>query len=511
MTDVNKAIKPVESIILAPTNAGTIYKTNNFIQFHIGASNLNMWLTNNSYLTFDIKYSGVDVGAGHGYPNAAVTTACPTYIKNACNLFSSIEVLYGGDTIYSQPYNIEQNTLRQLYYGESYLQREYATYTTREMVAKDQYELGSNSLDSGIHAYLKFSNNTQANYKLKDTTIRNVMIPINQLLPFFMDCGSEGFPVRCLKNQLEIRLYISEPYRYLVDWNPTTKDFDYRLWKGVAKANENKMDHNQFMKCPLKTRYTNDSIQIENPRMFLQHYLPDAGLAARIDNEALNSADGMNWKFKRTEIAMRQVKAINTTNNLPFTNSTNNTQSLMLFAHRTGYSPGLMYRPNINSLYISFGSNQLPFQPIPGKSYSAPFEYKFTTDDVLNNIDTYFSETNNDYNYSYKFITDPDNAPNSVYTKVPTSSFLLMGANYVSDPTALGSQSSQWNSQYQAHFNAPYVDNIPETSSITAAADAGDPDVVADDTANTGLTFILGVESQWGLTLQNGKLTTLNI
>ena len=508
MTDVNKAIKPVETIILANTNAGADLKANNFVQFHIGASNLNMWLTNNSYLTFDLVYHWDSAIASYA---ASVNDATPSYIKNACNIFQSIEVLYGGDTIYSQPYNIEQNTLRQLYYGESYLQREYATYTTREMVEKDQYELGSNSLFNGTHAYLKFNNNTDDETKIPDRRIRNIMIPINQLLPFLMDCGSEGFPVRCLKSQLEIRLYIAEPYRYLVDWNPTIKDFDYRLWHGKAKGTADVMNHDTFINCPIKNRYPSTSITIDNPKMYLAHYLPDAGLASRIDNEALNSADGMNWKFKRTEIALRQISQINGTNNLPFTNATNNTQSLMLFAHRTGVTPGLMYRPNINSLYISFGSNQLPFQPIPGTTYSTPFEYKFTTDDVLNNIDTYFSLTNDDYNYSYRFIGDRTQAPNSIDIKVPTSSFILMGANYVSDPTALGSQSSQWNSQYQVHFNAPYIDEIPETSTITAGANPGDPDVVADSTTNTGLTFVLGVESQWGLTLQNGKITTLNI
>ena len=52
----------------------------------------------------------------------------------------------------------------------------------------------------------------------------------------------------------------------------------------------------------------------------------------------------------------------------------------MFYCHKTGYSPGLMYRPNINSLYIKFGSNQLPFQPIGGDSFDSPHEFKFTTD-----------------------------------------------------------------------------------------------------------------------------------
>ena len=180
MTDVNKAIKPVESLVIAPLNEGALYKANNFILFRIGASNMNMWLTNSSYLTLDIEYTGQTVS---GY--STQTKACPTYIRNACNLFSQIEVQYGGDTIYSQPYNIEQNTIKQLYYGEDYLSGNYATYTTREMVVKDMYDTKSNSerLMTGINTHLKFDNNTASSNTLKDTTIHNVMIPINQLIP----------------------------------------------------------------------------------------------------------------------------------------------------------------------------------------------------------------------------------------------------------------------------------------------------------------------------------------
>ena len=480
MTDVNKAIKPIESLTLAPLNEGADFKTNNFILFRIGASNMNMWTVNSSYLTFDIEYTGPTI------THAAFSSPAPSYIKNAANIFSQVEVLYGGNTIYQQTYNIEQNTLRQLHYGEQYLKSNYATYTTREMVIADQAE---GSLQDGINAYLKFPNtHTTSNNDITFTPkiIHNVMIPINQLIPILMDCGSEGFPVRCLKEQIEIRLYIAEPYRYIVDWCPYIKDFYHVLCKATASdpaTSSNRSD------ITLKQRYPTDSIKLTNVKMVCQHYLPDASLAARIDNECLNSPDGKQYQFIRYEIALRQVNKISATNNLPFTNSTENTNSLTLYCHRTGLSPGLMYRPNINSLYISFGSNQLPFQPIPGKTYSSPFEYKFLTDDTFNNIDTYYSETNNDYNSSYKFINDTTTLPGDYAMKVPSSSFVLLGANYVSDPSALGSKSSQWNSQYQVHFNAPYEDTNP----------------------SNGLTFVLAVESKWGLTFQNGRLDTVNI
>lgn len=492
MTDVNKAIKPVESTIIAPLNDGAKYQTNNFIQFTIGASQLNMWLVNSSYLSLDLVYTSKTNPYG-----AAKTSLCPSYIKNACNLFSSIEVLYAGDTIYSQPYNIEQNTLKQLYYGEDYLKNNYMTFTTREMILADMQNMNitgpaaahlypvENRLYAGQTAYLKLRNDATNGGKLggADTqTIRNIMIPINQLIPFFMDMGSEGFPVRCMKNQIEIRLYIAEPYRYLVDWDPVNKDFSDTLYI------DNSSDHNvaNIQETPISARYGNTDIEFKNVRMFCQHYLPDAGLAARIDNECLNSPEGKQYGFVRTEIAQRQINKINLTNNIPLTCATNNTQNLMLFCYKTGISPGVMYRPLINSLYIKFGSNQLPFQPIPGDSFTAPFEYKFLTDDVLNMIDTYNSETNHDYNASYRYIDIPDGATARPTPTIPTSSFVLMGANYVSDPDAIGACSTLWNSAYQVSFNAKFEDATP-------------------------LTVILGVESKWGLLFQNGKLTTINI
>ena len=54
MADVNKAIKPIESVRIAPLNDGTIYQANKEIVFRLGAG-LNMFLVNKSYLTFNLK------------------------------------------------------------------------------------------------------------------------------------------------------------------------------------------------------------------------------------------------------------------------------------------------------------------------------------------------------------------------------------------------------------------------------------------------------------------------
>ena len=150
-----------------------------------------------------------------------------------------------------------------------------------------------------------------------------------------------------------------------------------------------------------------------------------------------------------------------------------------------------MHRPNIQTLYLRFGEMQLPFQPISGDTWSTPFEYKFTVDDVLNNIDTYYSETNNDYNRSYQFKNRPTAATdvNDDAFKnnlIPSSSFVLMGANFTNSNDKLGSPSSRWNSQYQASFNAIHKQSQP-------------------------LRLVLGVNTEYGMIVKNGDLAVMNL
>lgn len=475
MTDINKAIKPVESLTIAPLNEGSQFKANNYIQFKIGASDLNMWLVNNSYLKFDLKYSRAKYTASGIKADEAVSKS---YIRNANNIFRSIEVLYGGDTIYSQPYNIEQNVIKQLYYGESYMEANYATYTTVKMI-KDgtaYLELDNGSTAGGDGAVAEL---TEANAK----TIKDIMIPVNQLLPIFSDCTSDGFPVKNLKSQIEIRLYIAEPYRYIVDYNPNAPcDFSDKIYVGTNAATMTSGTND------IKTRYSSDRIELKNVKMYCTHYIADQSESAVIDDKINNS--GMKFRYQMVHAALRQMNGINFgNNNLPFTNSTENVKSLMLYCHKQDLSPSLMYRPYINSLYIKFGSNQLPFQPIAGDSMTTPHEFKFTSDDVLNNIDTYFSETNDDFNRCYRYVNGPESDATSHVRKpiaVPESTFVMMGANYVNNPGDLGSNSSRWNSQYQAAF----MGNIRD---------------------DTKLTYVLAIVTDYGMILKDGDLKTINL
>ena len=44
--------------------------------------------------------------------------------------------------------------------------------------------------------------------------IKDVQIPINRIMRIFQDLTSEGFPLFMLTAPIELRLYISEPYKY---------------------------------------------------------------------------------------------------------------------------------------------------------------------------------------------------------------------------------------------------------------------------------------------------------
>ena len=128
MSEPIKSVTPVQSRIIAPLNEGSEFSANSYIQFRINASELPMWLVNDSYLRFDIEYTRAAYPINDGATGNTNKNINKTYIRNAGNIFNMIKVKYGGDDIYTQLYNIEQNTLKMLSYGESYLNANYATF-----------------------------------------------------------------------------------------------------------------------------------------------------------------------------------------------------------------------------------------------------------------------------------------------------------------------------------------------------------------------------------------------
>ena len=111
-----------------------------------------------------------------------------------------------------------------------------------------------------------------------------------------------------------------------------------------------------------------------------------------------------------------------------------------------------------------------------------PHEYKFQVDDVFDNIDTYFTTTNSDYNNCYLY---EGNIMTGTILNRPSSLFYIFGMNYTSDPTDLGSDSSAWNSQYQMQFSG-----------------------AEDDAGGAGLQFVIAVNTECGLMIKEKNLKT---
>ena len=489
MADINKAIKPIESARIAPLNDGTIYQANKEIVFRLGAG-LNMFLVNKSYLTFNLKCLRKDfpddILSKNGSADAAVTNFCPSYIRNAANVFKTIEISYGGDVIYtSRTHNIEINTIRQTRYGDDYLDANWATYTTTNMVKNGT-------------AYLKLENATKngdsSNLKKlirEEQIIYNIQIPLNQILPIFMDLGSEGFPMRSLNQQIEVRLLIADTYQYLIDWNLETNDFE---------TNKKKIDSTDTSSPPLlwnkelsiSERFSNSDITLENVYIYANYYTPEASEAAIIDEKCKNGE--YKLKYNTWVLDERQVDSIKSTQTIPASVVTTNTKSILVYCFKKQTSPSVTYKPNINNFQLKIGSFTCPLQPIADSTMVSPHEYKFQVDDVFDNIDTYFTSTNSDYNRCYLF--EGDGKDGTDVTK-PSSLFYIFGMNYTSDPTDLGSDSSAWNSQYQMQFNGVNDDGLNDTSS---------PPV-----KGPGLQFVIAVNTECGLIIKENNIKTFTL
>lgn len=468
MVDIGKSIIPSKVSIHSPLNEGSDFKTGNYVVFRIGKGDMDMWLTNDSYLTFNLK---VKSGNKFTYKAKEALTTTSTYelpqlfIRNACNIFDRVEVTYEGKNIYTQPYNIERSTIETLRFGESYLNANFATYTTNKMISDGTayLKIGKSSvkLSSAVAKETTFESEIA-----DDMIITNVLIPFNQLVPLFSDVTSDGFPIKCLKSDFEFRFYIANPSKYLCEYDYSIPDF---ATTGLNKSkNIESSNSNNFR----------DAIQLETVRLVCNSYIPDDCNMVDFTNKCQKG-----WMFKSQlwNISLRQVSKIEQFGNkIPFVNTTENTRSLLAYCYRNSGSPAIMYRPNIHSLKLTFGSNSIPTSTTIGSTYTHPFNYKFFTDDVFDNIDNYHGESNRDFNLSYQYI-----ANDATTVNVPTSSFVIIGANF-SGSQQLGANSSNWNSKYDLEFNGTKEDS-------------------------ESLTFVFSVLTDYGMLIKDGNVQVINL
>ena len=101
MSEPIKSAYPVQTRIISPINDGTKYTTKTYIQFKINASELPMWIVNDSYLRFDIKYTRKAFNTGVGATGNTNLNINKTYIRNAANIFDMIKVKYSRSSFIS--------------------------------------------------------------------------------------------------------------------------------------------------------------------------------------------------------------------------------------------------------------------------------------------------------------------------------------------------------------------------------------------------------------------------
>ncbi len=463
MTDLSKTNNIVQNVQIAPVNnASAGYTPSQYINFRVGKGQMSQWLTNSSYMTFDIAIPAITL-AGNTAANGV-----SAYIRDANMIFNQVEVLYAGNKIYSNVFNCETNMIKYLKYGDSYLDSNFNTFTTKKMISEGTAHLTTPAGAGTIAA----------------TTIANVIIPINQLCPLFEDISSDGFALGSLTEQLEFRFYVANPSQFLsfygndissaastTNITPASSSGDFvTYWTNNAAAHT---------AITYPTTCT-----ISNPQLNCYYFIPNDDFANYIQSVNGPGGKGTIYRYALWQLNTRNhTMAANTNSNLPFSVVTENTKALLVYMHTTGRTPSVTTRPSMSNVYTMFGNNLVPKQPLSGNTYTNPGQYKFIVDDVYDMLDTYYSTTNSELTRSYTY-----GAETTASAFNNSSGFVLVAGNYVNDVDELGSNSNAWNSQYQLLF----------TSGTTMPS-------------NTAQTIVFGVKSEYGLIIKDNSVQTYNL
>ncbi len=466
MTDLNKTNNIVQNVQIAPVNnASNGYTPGQYINFRIGKGQMSQWLTNSSYLTFDIT---LPVSTFTG--NVATTTTVTGvngYIRDANMIFNQVEVLYAGNKIYSNVFNCETNMIKYLKLGDSYLNSNFNTFTTKKMIT-----------DGTVHLKYPGAAGTFA-----ATTIANVIIPINQLCPIFEDISSDGFALGSLTEQLEFRFYVANPSQFLSFYGndvfsatpaPTSSSGDFvTYWKSSTAA---------LAKIPTPSTCT-----ISNPQLNCYYFIPNDDYSNYLQSVNGPGGNGTIYRYGLWQVNTRNhTFEASTNSNLPFSVVTENTKSLLVYMHATDSSPSVTTRPSVSNVYTMFGNNLIPKQPLSGNTFENPGQYKFIIDDVYDMLDTYYSTTNSELTRSYTY---GENTAGHA-SGANSSGFILVAGNYVNDIDELGSNSSAWNSQYQLLFNTGADTTLP---------------------FDVNQTIVFAVKSEYGMIIKDNSVQTYNL
>lgn len=426
---VKKTCTPVTNTIVAPLNEGTDMTQGMDLIFRLGSSEVPYWLVQSSFLRLDIELESTN-DDGDVYD-------C---IRSAAMIFSDVWVRHASTSnVYDQHYNIEAAFLDMIKNGSAYLNSQLGTYTT-----SDNFKISKCAKPGSNNKTKKFT---------------GIIIPIPILLKCFENATT--IPLIALNQQMEIRLRVSDPSRFMVQY--------------VDKEDENP---NGRFTAPAVGTYS--GIKITKAELYIAGENVDNDISSAEIAE-YNEGKAFTYKYTKAHINTRLQPAgpKNSQYNINFSVSTENTKSIYVYSYQNDL-PSLSYRPDFINTNIQFGRNYIPYSPVNVSAWEFPSYYKTLVDSVLDIQGSRFTTSNKDYNLSYDPITTDEEAATA-----KQDTHIILAGDFIVDNDLLGASSKQWNSQY----NLKCVCN----SNVEAAY------------------YCLLVESEHILTIKDGNITDLNL
>lgn len=468
---------PITSVIVSPINESVTFGPNNTIIFRISQSDLLYWLVQDSYFLFDVDWSFKGTDA----PDQNLV------IRGSGMFIDNVRVLHAGNEVYYQQYNIAQQILDYVKSGDDYLKansNQWVTHEVYDKVTKNESVINNNLI-------IKKTDWTTVE-KNQKCTKTGIVLYVSQILKCLSQC--DNFPLKYVSQQIEIRFQLAFP----ADFVCAAGAYNFYDIRGNQLSSTDASTdpsgasvHGTKDEVPL-TNYGDLNYIIKNVRLYMYGENIDPAYDDLIKEENDNGS-GKLWKYKMPRINLRNMRASGPTYLVSnFQCITENTDEMFVWATRNT-NLSAMIRPSVTNMNLRFGPYQIPQSPTSDYNYTKPSLYKSMIDDVLEYSTAYYTSSNTDYNNSYPVLpninsvsinTSTDSSPNWVTPEHDT--YLMLAGNFTTDDAKLGSNSNQWNSQYNLNYN-----------------------LAAQETHDW--IWVLAVNTNYVLTLREGLLSSTNL
>lgn len=461
-----KTKTPITSVIVSPINESVVFGPNNTIIFRISQSDLLYWLVQDSYFTFDVDFSRSAAAAGGGAPNQNMV------IRGSGMFIDNVRILHAGNEVYYQQYNIAQQILDYIKSGDNYLNTSLNEWTSHKTYLQSLTDPSNYNL---ILRSAEWGNN-------QTITKTGIVLRVSQILKCLSQC--ENFPLKYVSQQIEIRFQLAYPADFLcavasVDNNYNFYDIRGNIGNTGAAAGSGGNTNE-----PLVSNIEGLTYQIKNVRLYMfgEDIDPAYDSLLKVDNE---DGKGNLWRYRMPRFNLRNMPHSTIQYYVSnFQCITENTNDMYLWATRNT-NLSCMIRPSVTNMNLRFGPYQIPQSPTSDPNYTKPSLYKSMIDDVLEYSTAYYTSSNSDYNASYPVLFGVDSILSPTGHPLRHDTYLMLAGNFTTDDKKLGSNSKQWNSQYNLNYN-----------------------LIAEEQP---WIWVFGVETEYVLALKDGILQSTNL